>query len=189
MNAIVLLPLGGADRNAVRDLAEPLSRIFDARVDVREMTLDMGQFLDPARQQYHAGSLLSYLSSNAGTVVGAPRGRRRAPKILGVVAEDLFSSILTFVFGEADPRGRTALVSSHRLTPERYVLAPDPVLLATRFRKEAVHQLGHTYGLLHCGDQACVMHVSTDVASIDLKSDAFCRECAGLLHRPSGDRL
>lgn len=80
--------------------------------------------------------------------------------------------MLTFVFGEAQIEGRCAVVSYYRL-PE-----PDrPELLPQRLAKEAIHELGHTFGLRHCHNWNCVMSSSHAVERLDIKSAAFCPGC------------
>jgi archaemetzincin len=102
-------------------------------------------------------------------------------KVLAVSGEDLFIPILTYVFGEAQLGGEFAVVSYHRLQPERYGLAADRNLLLDRLFKESLHELGHTYGLVHCQDQDCVMRTSTYAEDIDLKGGSFCRRCQAAL--------
>ena len=85
--------------------------------------------------------------------------------------------ILTFVFGEAQLNNTCAVVSSHRLRQEFYGLPASPELLRERLRKEAVHELGHTFGLTHCRDYECVMAASHAVERIDLKGSHFCGHC------------
>ena len=46
-----------------------------------------------------------------------------------------------------------------------------------RLRKEAVHELGHTFGLRHCDDWRCVMASSHAVERLDVKSAEFCARC------------
>ena len=53
-------------------------------------------------------------------------------------------------FGEADIAGRKALISLKRLRQEFYSLPRNENLFRERAVKEAVHELGHTYGLKHC---------------------------------------
>jgi archaemetzincin len=103
-------------------------------------------------------------------------------KVLAVASLDLFIPILTYVFGEAELGGRVSLVSYHRLAPERYGLPRNRPLLLDRTWKEAVHELGHAFGLIHCPIQQCVMHSSSYVEDIDLKGGHFCTSCRqGLL--------
>jgi archaemetzincin len=52
--------------------------------------------------------------------------------------------------------------------------------------KEALHELGHTYGLRHCPDYTCVMSASNGVERIDLKRAEFCSTCTQLI--PSDGR-
>jgi len=101
--------------------------------------------------------------------------------VLGVADSDLFIPILTFVFGEAQlgPADATAaLVSMYRLRQEFYGMPPDPETLSARLLKEALHELGHTFGLRHCADYRCVMSSSPSVENIDLKLAQFCPACA-----------
>ena len=99
---------------------------------------------------------------------------------------DLYIPVLTFVFGEAQLADGGAVVSAHRLRQEFYGLPTDPELLHQRLLKEALHELGHTYGLRHCPDYTCVMSASNGVERIDLKRPDFCPACAQLL--PADER-
>ena len=90
---------------------------------------------------------------------------------------DLFIPVLTYVFGEAQLDGRAAVVSTYRLDNQIYGLPPDRDLLFQRLVKEAVHELGHTYNLVHCHRPPCVMLSSPYVEGIDQKSDWFCEDC------------
>jgi archaemetzincin len=71
-----------------------------------------------------------------------------------------------------------ALVSLHRLSPALYGLPDDPALALRRAGIEAVHELGHTLGLVHCPDYACAMRASHAAEEIDLKGPDFCAACA-----------
>ncbi len=179
MSVIYLLPLGSADRTLVLDLRSPLMETFGSTVALEEIALDLEQFLDERRLQYNSTRILLDLQQNHPAAGGDPR--KGGDMVLAVTAEDLFVPILTFVFGEAQLGGAMAVVSYHRLQPELYGLPPDPALLYRRLVKESVHELGHTRGLIHCGQQECVMHTSTDVEEIDLKGSTFCAECSAEL--------
>jgi archaemetzincin len=90
----------------------------------------------------------------------------------------LYVPVLTYVFGEAQLDGRCAVISFHRLDETFYGFPPNPRLLEERLHKEAVHELGHTYGLLHCQRYDCVMHSSMAVEEVDVRPINFCSECA-----------
>jgi archaemetzincin len=70
-----------------------------------------------------------------------------------------------------------------RLAEEFYGLPPREVLLRERLVKEAVHELGHTFGLQHCQDWECVMASSHGVERLDVKGVDFCPRCRKVIFR------
>ncbi len=101
----------------------------------------------------------------------------KVTRFLAITEVDLFIPMLTFVYGQAQLSGRIAIVSLARLRPEFYGLPPDKDLTVRRVRKEVSHELGHTFGLVHCADRACLMSLSTEIIQVDIKSENFCRSC------------
>jgi archaemetzincin len=101
---------------------------------------------------------------------------------MGVINLDLFLPIFTFQFGQAQLGGLSAILSTFRLHNKFYGLEEDTALYEERIRKEAVHELGHTFGLVHCYNPVCVMRSSTYVENVDQKSLDFCSTCwSGLI--------
>lgn len=167
MKPIHLLPAGEAVRLAELDgLAAGLARVFRVSCHVREDLLDIGFAFDPVRNQYYSTAILEALMAVSAGV-----------RVLGVTAADLYVPVLTFVFGEAQLSGDVALVSLHRLRERFYGLPARAELEQERLLKEAVHELGHTFGLRHCRDWRCVMSSSHDISRIDAKGAEFCPAC------------
>lgn len=170
-----LVPIYFADEQPLLDrLAGRLEESFRVRARTRSPWFDPEASYDSARGQYNSTVLLRLLLDD-------PQGG--AGRVLGVTSVDLFVPVLTYVFGEAQLQGRAAAVSIHRLRPEAYGLPSDDALLYRRFETEAVHELGHTYGLLHCTNPTCVMRASTYAEDIDMKSPSFCRACLDVVRR------
>jgi archaemetzincin len=151
-------------------LVEELGGLFPQEARVLETPVDLRPAYSPERNQYHATLLLASLLRT----LPEPGAR-----ILGVTGVDLYIPVLTFVFGQAQLAGPGAILSTYRLQNEFYGLPPDPDMLLDRVIKEAVHELGHSFGLVHCPDFRCVMNASTYVEEVDLKGDWYCRECEG----------
>lgn len=186
MKAIHLLPVTAAGVEPPRpgeqvdrfslglldELATALARIFHISCHVRPEPLDASFAFDPARNQYHSTAILQRLESLAAA---------DDIRLLGVTALDLYVPVLTFVFGEAQLQGCCALVSLHRLREEFYGLPPSNDLLHERLTKEAVHELGHTFGLRHCSNWSCVMASTHAVERLDLKTASFCPACRPLI--------
>ena len=104
-----------------------------------------------------------------------------AEKLLFVVDVDLFVPGLNFVFGLA--AGNTALISLARLRPEYYGEKKNEYLFRERALKEAIHELGHTFGLQHCPHIRCIMHFSNRLEDTDIKGPDFCEVCSARIGR------
>lgn len=184
MRSITLLRMTGVDLALLDPLQHALSGGLQARVEVDPTELDASQFFYPPRGQYNSTQILQYLKATfAKPALTGRRGTSPTKAFLAVSANDLFVPVLTFVFGEAELGGRVAVASSFRLQSELYGLPPNRDVLIARLVKEAMHELGHAYGLVHCAEPECVMHASTYVEDIDLKRDTFCEVCQPVLGR------
>ncbi len=104
-----------------------------------------------------------------------------AEKLLCVVDVDLFVPGLNFIFGLA--AGNTALISLVRLRPEHYGEKKNEYLFRERTLKEAIHELGHIFGLHHCNDIRCIMHFSNRLKNTDIKGPLFCEVCSARIGR------
>ena len=102
-------------------------------------------------------------------------------KTIGLFTVDLFIPIFTYIFGQAFLGGSCGIASTFRLSNERYGIKDDANLLIERFTKEIIHELGHTYGLIHCQISDCVMRSGTYVEDIDQKKSGFCVNCRNKL--------
>ncbi len=169
MEVLRLVPIYcGARTDLLQPLADRLTHVFHLRVEQHAPGFDPELAFDSSRGQYNSRTLLGRLLRDT------PKDTAR---VLGIAGVDLFIPVLTFVFGEAQLEGRAAAVSTYRLDSQLYGLPADSDLLFERLCKEAIHELGHTYNLMHCHHNRCVMTSSTYVEDIDLKSDQFCRRC------------
>jgi archaemetzincin len=95
---------------------------------------------------------------------------------------DAYSENLNFVFGEASSLGgQVAAIYLARLRPEFYNHISDQQIFNDRIVKEAIHELGHTFGLIHCNNKKCVMHFSNSLYDTDFKNKSFCENCKNKL--------
>ena len=154
------------------EVARTVGRVLGAPARLSLDRLDLQPAFDASRRQHNSTVLLAQLLRLA-----AEPGE----KLVAVVDVDLFIPILTFVFGEAQLDGRAAIVSTARLRNEFYGLERDAVLERQRLEKEIVHEVGHTFGLLHCRQFECVMRSSTYVEEIDVKRVEMCARCGEML--------
>jgi archaemetzincin len=167
-----LKPYGAVDPDLLDGLAGPLRLIFPLPTE-RLPPAEVPAFAFKAsRGQYLSQDILGDLAAQA------PPG---CVRILGLTDVDLFIPILTFVYGEAMLPGRAAVVSSCRLARDAFGGAVEFRVLRDRVLKEAVHELGHTFGLTHCDNKGCAMSFSHSLEQLDNKQAAFCRYCSVLL--------
>jgi len=157
-------PLLGSISDQIREVYSP----FISKVEIEEEIELPSEAYDPSRDQYRAEMVLQRLSSRFASKEG---------KILGITSEDLYGQGLNFVFGQAQKPGKFALISLHRLKPEFWGEEKDQKLFFDRAIKEAVHELGHSFGLEHCENERCVMTFSNRIGHTDRKKAVLCKRC------------
>ncbi|MFA5039499.1 MAG: archaemetzincin family Zn-dependent metalloprotease [Candidatus Omnitrophota bacterium] len=167
---IYLLPMGGVEAAYLDPLKCALTEVFSVPVETLPSESLPEGTLHPRRGQYHSGRILISLSRSFPI-------NREHQRMLGITEADLYAEGLNYIFGLADRKSGFGLISLARLRQGFYGLPPDEDLFQTRILKEAVHELGHTYGLYHCPHTACVMHFSSSLKDTDDKSTLFCPDC------------
>lgn len=168
LQPISLICFGAFRSDILEAMQQDVAREFNVPVRTKEGFLDLSPYYDPSRRQYNGNLLLNEVAIHHAT---------EGQKTIGLFGVDLFIPILTYIFGQAYHHGHCGIASLFRLSNERYGIGPNDKLLKERFTKEVIHELGHTYGLFHCPDAACVMHSSTYVEEIDQKLMQRCVVC------------
>ncbi len=168
MKVIYLQPFGDVDYSTLHYLKEKLSSKFSLDFEVGNKGELLEEAYDLSRKQYISTVFLRKLRTLL------PEGTLKGLAVLDV---DLYVPKLNFVFGEAEVNGECAVISLFRLRPQYYGLSPDMGVFRKRALKEAIHELGHTFGLKHCKSPDCIMHFSNSIADTDRKREDFCPNC------------
>lgn len=82
----------------------------------------------------------------------------------------------SFVFGQADLRGRVGVGSFYRLENSEKGAADDKLLLA-RTLKIATHETGHMFSMRHCAKYECLMSGTNNLSETDRRPLDVCPEC------------
>jgi archaemetzincin len=152
------------------------SSLHSSSFQTSAATMPPTNLYDRHRKQWISNKILEWLLQN--------NNPDRNTKVLAICDFDAYSGELNFVLGEAHFGGRVAAIYIPRLRHELYVKKSDPnKLFEQRVVKEAVHELGHAFGLTHCEKSRCVMHFSNSLQDTDSKHYMFCERCNNILKR------
>jgi len=146
--SILLITHGNFEKDFLEKIAREIINEYNFPVLIDESRMDLSEFYDPMRRQYDGNKILRELDSITTST---------SIKKVGLFRIDLFIPILTYIFGQATLNGGTGIASLYRLRNEQYGMKKDEELLFDRFRKVIIHELGHTFGLIHCHIPTCVM--------------------------------
>ncbi|MEM3684313.1 MAG: archaemetzincin family Zn-dependent metalloprotease [Conexivisphaerales archaeon] len=124
-----------------------------------------GNGYDQARRQWNATSLISHLKElkeNGGYDL-----------VVGLTDNDIFIPGSNFVFGYAEPKAGSAVVSLKRLKE-----SADSKKFEERVYKELAHEIGHLVGLNHCEKETCIMKFANSLQEVDARLPILCNDCA-----------
>jgi len=174
-NKITLVPVGDVEEWILDELASQLKEVFNCEAEIGKGTKIPQGAYNSRRNQYFSSFILNKLRRSTKPA--------KSQRILAVADVDLYVEGLNFVFGEAELGGHFAIISLSRLRQSFYGMPENKELFTERAVKEAVHELGHVYGLRHCPDSSCVMHFSNSLMDTDKKSTTFCARCKKKLEK------
>jgi archaemetzincin len=171
-----IFPLLSVDEKILSDLKEEIGKTFLTKVEIGNPLGSLPDYVyDKGREQYHAGKLVNFLSTYV--------EKLDVEKLIFVCNFDLFVPDLNFVFGVAQRGGKICLISLFRLDQRFYNTPANYKKLRDRAVKEAIHELGHCFGLDHCRKEDCVMSFSNEITLVDQKKNSFCEDCRGILRK------
>lgn len=172
---VILIPL----RSFPDDLLDAVEQALQSELDVeveRHAAVELPkQAYYPPRKRYRAEKLLDFL---------AQYEQGPDTKVLGLTEVDISTTSDPYpdwgIFGLGSSPGTTAVVSSYRLKRK----PRDREHVRSRVATVAVHEVGHTFGLPHCDEQAveCVMlDAEGGIENTDTSSGTFGPKCRALL--------
>ena len=167
-----IIPIGDIDNNILQYTQMELEKRFNVVVDIGRQLEELAYAYHKHKKQYNSTKILKKIHKLK--LTGYDR-------ILALVDVDLYIPERTFVFGGADVKKKVSVISLTRLRQEFYDLPDDSELFKYRTIIEAVHELGHTYGLYHCKDNKCVMFLSNTIGDTDHKGAGFCSNCKRIM--------
>jgi len=163
--------LGTVGEAVLNIVAANLQEILHVPVDILPTRQTPEFAYSDSRKQYHAALILKKLAES----------RRPHPRILALVSVDLFIPVLTYVFGEAPMGGRAAVVSIHRLRQKEEGSRIALDTFYERAVKVALHEVAHTFDLVHCSQPECIMRFSSGPSDLDELPLFFCEYCEAFL--------
>jgi len=165
---IGVIPFGDIPAVVPHVIAAHISAYLHLEAVLLETKAEPKYALDRQRLQYNVGTILQHLELN----LPAP-----APKVIGVLNDDLFVPVFAHVYGQARQGGRAAILSLYRLREDDCNPAEPSALVLERAAKIALHEICHLYNLTHCQDRRCLMHFSGNLLDLDQLPFEFCRYC------------
>ena len=169
--SIAFVAIGDVDRKVIAVLRNDLGKVFNRQTLIGKPMPNPDYAFNKKRSQYLSTAILN-------AITGQPDAAAYE-KILGIVDHDLYVPRLNFVFGEAG--SKAAVISLTRLRQEFYHLPENRPLFRQRVFTEAVHELGHTFGLRHCENPRCAMFFSKSLSDTDRKGPVICISCKSKL--------
>jgi archaemetzincin len=156
-----LFPMGRMDMTVVSVVAANLQTILGLNTEIQPVQPEPDYAFLARRGQYEAGKIINVLA----TLSDGAQLR------LAVVCVDIYTPILTFVFGESQLGGKAAVISLFRIESKNREKTYN------RTAKIAIHEIGHLLGMVHCQAMDCLMRFSNSLEKLDELPLRFCPAC------------
>jgi archaemetzincin len=178
---LIIQPILRDDKRALgklSDLKSVLQTVFAFDTQMTAINNPIIQIptklFDNSRNQHLSDQLLSWLQ-----VTFQPT---QDTKVLAVCDFDAYFGKYNYCFGEAIIGGRVSAIYLKRLLPSGGIADKKSLsLFQDRIMKEAIHEIGHTFGLRHCSHDFCIMFKSKTISDTDKKNREFCESCLNSL--------
>ena len=177
---ISLQKIGDVDKIVLKKLKKNLNGVFKEFIDSVEISLDsiplkVSEY-SQSKRQYNGSLTLRRLYKYC--------NESKHFRTLGIIDKDIFSGEFKFIFGNAIiPKKQdlnspgASLIQITRLKEGFYNRPENKAQFEVRVLKEAIHELGHTFCLVHCNNK-CVMQFSNSLLEADEKPAKFCLSCS-----------
>jgi archaemetzincin len=164
--ALTIIPFGKVDRLIISVVAAHLQTLLRLNADIESVKENPKFAFISGRRQYDATRIIGKLS----------REPKRSLQ-LGIIANDLCTPILTFVYGESQLGGKAAVISIYRL--KHY----NRQITCERAAKISLHEVGHLLGIGHCWQNFCLMRFCGNLDDLDRLPLTFCSSCEYEINR------
>lgn len=171
---LYLAPVVFSNTQLLDRIMQTLKKTFNTHVNKISLSIDTDSLYSYERRQYFSTGFIEQSLKQTEHING---------KIILITELDIYVPVLTFLFGEAQLKGKHSIVSVFRLHEEFYSGITNNELLYERTIKEVYHEMGHNFGLIHCQNWDCVMHSSNNIEEVDLRGNTYCKNCFGLLNK------
>lgn len=167
-NIIYLTKLGNFDDVDLENFIQFIQKTFkNVEVKIKDTFTETDFAYDKNRNQYFAPLILEELKRYI--------NEDNQDFLVSITDKDLYDYGLNFIFGEA--QNNISIISISRFKPSKWQSQEEAKLLYERTQKTIIHEIGHMFGLKHCGDDKCVMFFSNWLENTDRKSKKFCSSC------------
>ncbi len=184
---VAVVPVGRMDASEVEAAAQPLSRVLNRTVELRESAQLPRGTEDAARGQHRAEPLLGGLRGSlprlkvqklvGGAAAASPVATPSPDAAIFVTDADLFAAGTEGVIHELDPKGLAALISVRRLREAFYRRKADPARQRARLVKEMLYAVARLRGLPECSDPGCALSATLALVDLDRKGERYCAAC------------
>jgi len=170
-----IVPLNDNLDSLSKSISNDIKKFYSVSVVILPKTSLPNFAYSPNRNRYRADSLLKHLSSIKPDSIDF---------IIGITNQDIAASVKSHsdwgVFGLGYCPGEANVISTFRLKKDH-----QSIKIPTRLKNVALHELGHNFGLPHCGDTSCLMKdAKGKLSSVEGLNRTLCKRCKSIIDMP-----